>query len=107
MTEKMVLEKLMEIRREKGFTQKALAKKLGIQSGLLSMLERGKTLMSMRRFLQICEALEIFPAEVFDKEKVVKDQNFLEIMCKKLAPNDVELLVWMAQMLWDRNNLRR
>lgn len=107
MTEKQVLEKLVAIRKEKGFTQKSLARKLGIHAGHLSMIERGKTVLSVHRFLQVCEVLNVFPAEVFDKQRVLENQDFLGTMCKKLAPDDVELLVWMAQMLWDRSNLRK
>ena len=52
MTEKQVLKKLVEIRKQKKMTQKSLAKKIGIAMVNLSMIERGKTILTVRRFLQ-------------------------------------------------------
>ncbi len=104
MTIERVLEKIIEIRRIKGISQKALAMGIGMDAGHLSMIERGKATLSMRRFLLICDFLKVLPQDVLkeDREDFSREVIMGEV-CQKLLPEEMELLVSIAELMKDRH----
>ena len=55
----VVLEKIKEKRKEKGFSQKQMAELLNISQPGYQKIEQGKNVLSIERFLDICRILEI------------------------------------------------
>ena len=107
MTEKQVIERLVEIRKQNKITQKSLAKEIGITTANLSLLERGKTVLSVRRFLQICDILCVEPNKILEEEhKQSTLQEIVMEMLNNLPPEEMELLVGVARLLSDRHDLR-
>ena len=108
MTEKEILEQLVKIRRGKKISQKEMAKKLGIGDTYLSTIERGLSNLSVRRFIQICEVLQVTPQYVWGVviEKSVMEEGLLKVF-RELLPEEKELLIGIAQMMCDRRYLRR
>ena len=107
MTEKQILERLVGIRKQQKLTQKTLAKEIGVSLPHLSLVERGKTVLTIRRFLQICNVLQVEPNKVLEEEhKKTTLQEMLMEMLNKLLPEEMELLVGVAQMMGDRHDLR-
>ncbi|MCQ2957454.1 MAG: helix-turn-helix domain-containing protein [Candidatus Gastranaerophilales bacterium] len=68
-TNYLILQKLgkriKESRIEKNMTQEKLSELSNISSDYLSEIERGKKTPSLKRFLQIAQALEVLPEEFF------------------------------------------
>lgn len=106
MTEEKVLEVLVGIRKCKGITQKELAKRIGIDAGYLSMIEHNKATLSLRRFLQICDTLNVSPQDVLGGRRYLGRQDFLGEISQKLLPDEMELLLGIAQIMCDRRDLR-
>ncbi len=50
--------RIRQVRKAKGWSQDALAKKCGISMSFLGHIERGTRIMSMETFVNICEALD-------------------------------------------------
>ena len=88
-------------------TQKALAKEIGVSLPHLSLVERGKTVLTIRRFLQICNVLQVEPNKVLEEEhKPSTLQEIVMEMLNNLLPEEMELLVGVARLLSDRHDLR-
>ena len=51
--------RIRQVRKAKGWSQEALAKKVGISMSFLGHIERGSRIMSMETFVGICEALGV------------------------------------------------
>lgn len=76
MTEKQILDKMIKLRQEKRMSQRKKAAKLGISVTYFSMLERGLARLSLRRFVQICEVLEVKPHRLLEsKNKTLSAKN--------------------------------
>ena len=67
---KIILENIRAKRVEKGISLRRLAKELQISVQYLSMLERGKTPMSLERFLLICSGIGVVPSEILSENMV-------------------------------------
>ncbi|MDE7312853.1 MAG: helix-turn-helix domain-containing protein [Eubacterium sp.] len=50
--------RIRQVRKVKGWSQDALAKKCGISMSFLGHIERGTRIMSLETFASICEALD-------------------------------------------------
>lgn len=50
--------RIRQVRKVKGWSQDALAKKCGISMSFLGHIERGTRIMSLETFVSICEALD-------------------------------------------------
>lgn len=108
MTEKEILEKIVALRKERRMSQRKLAGKLGVSSMYLSMMERGKVKLSLRRFLQICEALEVKPHRILEsRNKNPEREEILMNIVQDLLPQEMELLLGIAQMMRDQLNLQK
>jgi DNA-binding transcriptional regulator YiaG len=62
---KIVLKKIIERRKELGFSQSDLALKLNMSFSGYFKVETGKTKLDTRRLLQVLDILEISPKEFF------------------------------------------
>lgn len=60
------MDRLRQIRKDRGFTQEALAEASGVDQGTISKLERHGKGGSIDALNQIAEALNVSPAEFFE-----------------------------------------
>lgn len=56
--------RIRQVRKAKGWSQEALAKKCGISMSFLGHIERGTRIMSLETFVTICGALEAGADEI-------------------------------------------
>ena len=105
--EKKILNILVETRKKKNLTQKRVAELIGIDATHLSAIEHGRSILSLRRFLQLCEVLEIRTSYVFEevRKNPVREEVLLSLI-NRLMPGEVELLLGIAQLMRDGRNLR-
>lgn len=59
--------KIRTIRKEKGLYASEIAKRANVSNGLISRIENGRTMPSLPVLLSIIYALEVEPAEFFDR----------------------------------------
>lgn len=74
---------IAECRKEQGFTQAALAEKLGITDRAISKWENGKSMPDASIMLELCELLKINVNELLTGEHIIMD-NYKEIAEKNL-----------------------
>lgn len=74
---------IAECRKEQGFTQAALAEKLGITDRAISKWENGKSMPDASIMLELCEVLKINVNELLTGEHIIMD-NYKEIAEKNL-----------------------
>lgn len=60
-----ILDELKKIRKEKGFTQANVASSLCISTDGYRKIENGINVLTLARFLKICETLEVSPVDFF------------------------------------------
>lgn len=53
------MNRLKELRKNRGFTQKSLAEEIGVSQACISRIESGADEPSLRVFLKICKILKI------------------------------------------------
>lgn len=58
-TQEQILQNILKIRTNKGFTQQNVAEHLGIEQGSYSLIEKGRRELSIERLLQIAIFLEV------------------------------------------------
>ncbi len=65
---------LRVLRKKKGMTQEKLAEKSSINEKYFGQIERGKSIPSLTKFFNICDALKLKPSEVMNliEELIVK-----------------------------------
>jgi transcriptional regulator with XRE-family HTH domain len=71
---KTILEKIRKIRLEKEYSQEYMAMKLKIDYSTYGKTERGIIVLSLERFIKICEVLETDPADLLG-ESIYKKKN--------------------------------
>lgn len=71
--------RIRQVRKAKGWSQDALAKKCGISMSFLGHIERGTRIMSLETFVSICDAL---------------DANADELLWGKVGPSEAMLDMW-------------
>jgi len=59
-------QRIAELRREKGFTQEALAEAMGVSRNHVADIELGARNTGVWSLLLICKALAVAPAELFE-----------------------------------------
>ncbi len=84
---KKILEKIRNIRLSHGYTQEYMAEKLGIDTVNYGRIERGKSKLSLERFIRICEILEVSPTDLLNNEK-----NGIIDYLKKIYETEIEIL---------------
>lgn len=68
--------RIREARRNKGYTQQALATKAGIGEMYMGEIERGVKMPSMNIFIKIVEALDV-SADLILRDEVTSGQQFI------------------------------
>ncbi len=66
--------KLMKIRKEKGFTQTSLAKKINSCYTTIAKLERGEYTPSEKYFQKLCDALGVEPSALMDPDEELLEE---------------------------------
>ncbi len=82
-----ILEKIRNIRLSHGYTQEYMAEKLGIDTVNYGRIERGKSKLTLDRFLKICEILQVSPNELLNDE----NNEIIEFL-KKIYKTEIEIL---------------
>lgn len=80
--------RIREIRISRSLTQETLAEKINLSAKSLSQIELGNNFVSAETLEQICIALDITPAVLFDfKYSDIPDKNAIDAINKKLTNN--------------------
>ena len=95
-------ERLKQARLNKRLTQEKLAEKLDVSVAFLSRIERGSSLISLKRLNQICSILDITEGEILNG--VSKDsQGYLNkdfsILLKDCPPEKISLIYNIAKII--------
>ena len=78
--------KLKEYRVKLSFTQEELAEKIGISAKSLSQIELGNNFVSAETLEAICNALSIYPKNIFDFDEQI-ETNSIDYINHKLQNN--------------------
>ena len=68
MDEKFIADCITELRIKKNISEYQMSIELGRNKSYMQSISSGRTLPSMRQFLEICDYLEVTPCEFFDEE---------------------------------------
>ena len=82
-----ILEKIRNLRLSRGYTQEYMAEKLGIDTVNYGRIERGKSKLTLDRFLKICDILQVSPTELLND-----NQNEIISYLKKIYEIEIEIL---------------
>jgi transcriptional regulator with XRE-family HTH domain len=99
MDKEQFIERLTQLRINKGVSARDMSLSLGQSAGYINNIENGVNLPSMNIFFYICEYLNISPREFFDfdNRNPVKCHELLEA-AKPLSSEQLELLISIAKM---------
>lgn len=103
MYETFVRNRISELRTKKGVSEYKMSLDLGHSRSYMHSISSGKALPSFSEFLYICEYLGVTPKEFFDA-----DSSEPQLVCKltelakKLTPEDLAVLINMAERLADK-----
>lgn len=104
MDEQFVRNRITELRLRKDVSEYQMSLDLGKNKSYIQGISSGRSMPSMRQFLEICDYLEITPLEFFDTE--TKEQPLLhratELMME-LEKEDLEALIPMLIRLHSIN----
>ena len=73
-TEKIVLNRLKAYREEKKLSQLELSLISGVSQNMITYIETGKRMPTLRTILKLCDALKISPAKLFEEENSEKEK---------------------------------
>lgn len=79
------MNKIAEIRKQRGLSQVDLAEIVGVEQPHISRLERGSEAVTLRLLLQVAEALRVDLAELFDDR--TQAEAFLINVFRSLPPD--------------------
>lgn len=65
MNEKFIVDRITQLRMEKGVSEYQLSYDLGRSRSYFNNISRGENLLSMSAFLELCDYFKISPAEFF------------------------------------------
>lgn len=100
MNEKLFVEKLTAMRKEKNISGRELGLSIGLGHSYISKMERDVTYPSMSAFLAICKYFNVSPAEFFDAENKHPEKiNALISASKKLDDSTLMHLVEITEEL--------
>lgn len=95
-------DRLRDARVAKKLTQEKLAEKLDISIAFLSRLERGSTLISLKRLNQICEILEVTEGDILNgvssKSVNYLNKEFSELL-ENCPPEKMRLIYDLAKVV--------
>lgn len=73
-TEKIVLNRLKAYREEKKLSQLELSLISGVSQNMITYIETGKRMPTLRTIIKLCDALKISPAKLFEEENSEKEK---------------------------------
>lgn len=86
MTREQILDRITQLRLEKGVSSRGMSLELGLSESYINRLEQGVMLPSMEVFLRICDYFEITPLQFFTTGKKGKAPSRAVLdACDKLA----------------------
>lgn len=94
MDEQFVRNRITELRLRKDVSEYQMSLDLGKNKSYIQGISSGRSMPSMRQFLEICDYFEITPLEFFSTETM--DQPLFhtaEKLMKELAHEDLEALI--------------
>ena len=99
-----VLERINQLKEEKGWTVYKLAEESLVAQSTLSNMFTRKTLPSLFTLSQLCDAFGLTMSEFFDDEKDISEDSQLLSAFRKLDEYDKETVIALAKYL--RKNSR-
>lgn len=87
-------EKIRTIRQTKGLTQDYLADKIGIDTVNYGRIERGQAKLTVDRFLEISEILEVAPNLFFETNTKPEGDDIIGLL-NKIFETEVQILKQM------------
>lgn len=74
MQEKDFIDRLIQLRDNKGVSARDMSISIGQNPGYINNIESGRALPSLSTFLYICEYFNVTPSEFFDTETVYPEE---------------------------------
>lgn len=93
MYEQFIRDRISELRMQKNVSEYQMSLDLGNSQGYIQSISSGRTLPSMKAFLDICSYFEITPLQFFDSE--ITNPPLMKTLLeevKKLSEEDQKLL---------------
>ena len=98
-----VRNRISELRTKKGVSEYKMSQDLGHSKSYIQSISSGKALPSFSEFLYICEYLGVTPKEFFDADLTEPQLvSKLTALSRKLTPEDLAVLINMAERLADK-----
>ena len=83
--------RIMQKRKEKGFTQEKLSEKIGISKNHLSNIETGRYIPTIKCIISMCEVLGETP-DYYLIGRIAKENDELTELIQRLPPDKQQLL---------------
>ena len=95
MDKQLFVKRLTQLRVNKNVSAREMSLSLGQNSGYINFIENGLRMPSMEMFFEICDYLEVTPAEFFDFEGIEKPEKIHLLMeqAQKLSDKSMDLLI--------------
>lgn len=103
MTERFVRDRITALRVKKGVSEYKMSYDLGHSRGYIYNISSGKALPPMKEFFQICEYLDVSPAQFFTETS--ENPNLITKAAREmeaLSEEDVLLLLSLIKRLQNR-----
>ena len=95
-------ERIKRVRKSRGITQEKLAEQLEVSVAFLSRIERGSSLINLKRLGQICELLNVTEGEILNgttnKSSKYLNSDFAELL-KTCSPEKQKLIYDVAKVI--------
>ena len=82
--------KIRRLRRDKGFSQGALAERLGVSASYLNLIEHNRRRVTVNLLLQLADLFEIAPAELAEDDESQLTADVMEVLSNDLF-DDLDL----------------
>ncbi len=95
--EKQFVQRLAELRIQKGVSARDMSLSIGQSAGYINNIENGKNLPSMMSFFYICEYLDVKPSDFFDFE--IHNPSELSKLFESMKPLNHEQLAIISAII--------
>lgn len=104
MDEEFIRNRITELRLKKGASEYQMSLDLGQNRSYIQAISSGRSLPSMKQFLNICDYFEITPLQFFDSEET-NPQLIKKAMdgMKSLKDEDIIMLIGFINRLKSKN----
>ena len=100
MTYERVLENLKKARKQRGVSYRELSNATGISTTYLSLIEKGKNVVSLEKILKICDALYIEPKTLFkENEQAFNEYTITADRLKALPEREFRIVKDLVMLL--------